>query len=123
MISRSSLIKIIFCKKRRWYGGGTLCFLAMSNSILLNYHNGIPFDIELDVNWIAEIPDYAISPDDLYIVTYAKSGTTWTQQIVALIQRGGEKNQSHLMQVIPWLEIIGKEAAYVRFYSHFSICI
>ncbi|XP_019849088.1 PREDICTED: sulfotransferase 1C2A-like [Amphimedon queenslandica] len=85
----------------------------MSNSsILLNYHNGIPFDIELDVNWIAQIPDYPISPGDLYIVTYAKSGTTWTQQIVALIQRGGEKNQSHLMQVIPWLEIIGKEAAF-----------
>lgn len=97
-------------------GRGSLLFLAMSNSILLNYHNGIPFDIELDVNWIAEIPDYPISPDDLYIVTYAKSGTTWAQQIVALIQRGGERNQTHLMQVIPWLEIIGKEAAFVRFY-------
>ena len=49
----------------------------MSNTIQLNYFNGIPLDIELDVNQIAEIPEYPLSPDDLYIVTYPKSGTTW----------------------------------------------
>ena len=91
----------------------------MSNTIQLNYLNGIPFDIELDVNWIAEIPEYPLSPDDLYIVTYPKSGTTWTQQIVALIQSGGEKNESHLTSIVPWLELIGKEAAFVRF----MVCI
>ena len=53
----------------------------MSNTIQLNYLNRIPLDIELDVNWIAEIPEYPLSPDDLYIVTYPKSGTTWMQQI------------------------------------------
>ena len=91
----------------------------MSNTIQLNYLNGIPFDIELDVNWIAEIPEYPLSPDDLYIVTYPKSGTTWTQQIVALIQSGGEKNKSPLTSIVPWLELIGKEAAFVRF----MVCI
>ena len=86
----------------------------MSNTVKLAYFDGIPFAPELDLHWIAEIPEYPLSPDDLYIVTYPKSGTTWTKQIVVLVQRGGEKNESNLISVVPWLEIIGKEAAFVR---------
>ena len=47
------------------------------------------------------------------IVTYPKSGTMWTLQIVSLIQNGGGQKDKHNTEAIPWLEQIGKKAAYV----------
>ncbi|XP_019861933.1 PREDICTED: sulfotransferase 1C4-like [Amphimedon queenslandica] len=64
--------------------------------------------LTLDPKWIAEIPDHPVSLGDLYVVSYPKSGTTWTQQIVSLIQRGGEKD-THITADIPWLELKGKD--------------
>ena len=64
--------------------------------------------LTLDPKWIAEIPDHPVFPGDLYVVSYPKSGTTWTQQIVSLIQRGGEKD-THITADIPWLELKGKD--------------
>ena len=94
---------------------------AMSRTVInLACVNGIPVNPILDVHWIAEIPEYPLLPDDLFIVTYPKSGTTWMQQIVALIQSGGEKNKSNVDSIILWLEGIGKESALVKsvFYSY-----
>ena len=68
-----------------------------------------------DAKWLAEISDYPISPGDLYIATYSKSGTMWTIQIVALIRRGGEKNTTHLRKIAPFLEKMDKESAFVRY--------
>ena len=79
---------------------------------LLRDFDGSPFNPLLDASWIREIPDYPVSPGDLYVATYPKSGTTWAQQIAALIQRGGEKD-THISSDIPWLERIGKDRAQV----------
>ena len=86
-------------------------------AVKLAYVDGVPFNPSLDVNWIAEIPEYPLSPDDLYIVTYPKSGTTWTQQIVALVQSGGETIKSHIYSVVPWMEEMPKEAAFVSLFG------
>ena len=57
---------------------------------------------------------YQARPDDLFIVTYPKNGTTWMQQIVTLILNQGEVPEAlrdkGLNAVSPFLEKDGKEA-------------
>jgi hypothetical protein len=42
-------------------------------------------------------------PDDVYISSYPRSGTTWLQLIVHLVQ-GGDTSFAHISQVVPWYE-------------------
>ena len=48
--------------------------------------------------------DFSVRDDDLFIVTYPKSGTTWTQQITLLLINNGEEEDRILIDVMPWLE-------------------
>ena len=41
--------------------------------------------------------------DDIIIATYAKSGTTWTQQIVAQLLHGGAEGVN-VSRLSPWVE-------------------
>jgi hypothetical protein len=47
---------------------------------------------------------YEGSPDDLFIVTYPKSGTTWIQMIVYQLTTDGEIGFGHIDEVSPHLE-------------------
>ncbi|MEW5930793.1 MAG: sulfotransferase domain-containing protein [Gemmatimonadota bacterium] len=47
---------------------------------------------------------YEGSPDDLFIVTYPKSGTTWLQMIVYQLTTDGEIDFAHIDAVSPHLE-------------------
>lgn len=42
-------------------------------------------------------------PDDVYISSYPRSGTTWLQLIVHLV-RGGDLRFTHISHVVPWYE-------------------
>ncbi|XP_022598448.1 sulfotransferase family cytosolic 2B member 1-like isoform X1 [Seriola dumerili] len=51
--------------------------------------------------------DFTFRPDDIIIVTYPKSGTTWMQEIVPLIVSGGDPasvESLHNWDRVPWLE-------------------
>lgn len=48
--------------------------------------------------------EYAGSPDDVFIVTYPKSGTTWLQMILYQLTTDGAMNFAHIDQVSPHLE-------------------
>ncbi|XP_011670671.2 sulfotransferase family cytosolic 1B member 1 [Strongylocentrotus purpuratus] len=53
----------------------------------------------------------ACRPDDMFIVTYPKSGTTWAEQLVLLIERDGDITKlegKHVTQMIVFLEIINE---------------
>ncbi|XP_026547181.1 amine sulfotransferase-like [Notechis scutatus] len=56
---------------------------------------------------IDSIESFEIQDDDIFIITYPKSGTVWTQNIVSLIlyesHRDGTENIT-LIDRIPWLE-------------------
>ncbi|HEU4885615.1 MAG TPA: sulfotransferase domain-containing protein [Longimicrobium sp.] len=47
---------------------------------------------------------YAGSPDDIFIVTYPKSGTTWLQMIVYQLTTDGAMDFTHIAEVSPHLE-------------------
>ncbi len=48
--------------------------------------------------------DFAFRGDDIVIATYAKSGTTWTQQIVAQMLFGGDPTLA-VAAMSPWLDL------------------
>ena len=54
---------------------------------------------------------YVAQPDDIFIATYPKCGTTWTMYIVWLILHNGEPLEptKRLEQFYPHLEEVGKE--------------
>ncbi|CAN0122078.1 unnamed protein product [Scytosiphon promiscuus] len=42
--------------------------------------------------------------DDVFVCTFAKSGTTWVQQIITLLLNGGVQGEKAYVEVVPWLE-------------------
>ncbi len=51
-----------------------------------------------------KLKNFVLYPDDVFIATYPKCGTTWTQQIVKLIRNNGERNDIKIDKSVPWLE-------------------
>lgn len=43
-------------------------------------------------------------PDDVIITPFAKSGTTWLQQIVHTLRTGGDEDFDDISAVVPWIE-------------------
>ena len=43
-------------------------------------------------------------PTDVIIASYAKSGTTWLQQIVHSLRTGGDVDFDDISRVVPWIE-------------------
>ena len=51
-----------------------------------------------------KLKDLALRDDDVWIVTYPKAGTTWTQYIVHLIHNGGIDDGKKISEAVPWIE-------------------
>ena len=66
--------------------------------------NGLKVPPTFDAEWIEKIKDMKLRPDDVWIVTYPKCGTTWTQQIVRLILNRGKDDGLNLENAVPWVE-------------------
>ncbi|XP_061445047.1 sulfotransferase 1C2-like isoform X2 [Rhineura floridana] len=68
---------------------------------------GIPLPDETAENW-GRIKGFRARPDDLLICTYPKAGTTWMQEIVDMIQHGGDPQKcarAPIHQRCPYIEL------------------
>ena len=50
--------------------------------------------------------EFVVKDDDVFIVTYPRSGTTWTEQIVHLLVNHGEQGKQRLTDAVPWVETL-----------------
>jgi hypothetical protein len=53
---------------------------------------------------VARLCNYRPRPDDIFVVTYPRSGTTWTQMILYQLTTEGRMDFTHITQVCPWFE-------------------
>lgn len=61
-----------------------------------------PFVTQEVLDMIAKA--FVVRDDDVFVVAYPKSGTTWMEQIVHLLANKGEQGEKVLSEAVPWVE-------------------
>ena len=56
-----------------------------------------------------DLKNFHLEEDDVFVVTYPKSGTTWLQQITRLIRNEGEEDGQSVVDSVPWLEALNHD--------------
>ena len=69
----------------------------------VHHINGLPLPPFVTQHQLDSMKEMELFPDDIWVVTYPKCGTTWTQQIVRSILDKGEEDL-RISQAVPWLE-------------------
>ncbi len=83
----------------------------LENSVEVDMVKSIPGDVYMPSKYaeVAEkIYNFPLRPDDVWIVTYPKCGTTWTQEILWLLKNDLDKDGAEKIdasQRVPFLEI------------------
>ena len=57
---------------------------------------------------------FTVREGDVFIATFPRSGTTWTQHIVKLIRNSGREDGIDVDVALPWIEMMSPEEADVR---------
>ena len=63
--------------------------------------NGIPVSGIVTQEQVDKIHSLVLRPDDVWVVSYPKAGTTWTQNIVRLILNNGIDDGKKLNEAVP----------------------
>jgi len=50
--------------------------------------------------------EFVVKDNDVFVVTFPRSGTTWTEQMVHLLVHNGEQGEQRLTDAVPWLETL-----------------
>ncbi|XP_078614568.1 sulfotransferase 1A3-like isoform X1 [Branchiostoma floridae x Branchiostoma japonicum] len=70
-------------------------------------HKGILFNSKVNLESLKNIEALAVKEDDVFVATYPRSGTTWTEEILCLIYNGGDVEEVKTTPIytrIPYLE-------------------
>ena len=76
----------------------------------LGYLDGTPVQLGITKDKMEPLKDMKIFPDDIFIGSYPKGGTTWVQQVLKLILNNGFEDGEYIHKSIPWLDIEGEPA-------------
>ena len=82
-------------------------FVKMANLELqdpMHVLNGLVVPKIVKQEALDKLKELSLRDDDVWIVTYPKAGTTWTQYIVHLIHNGGKDDGKKISDAVPWLE-------------------
>lgn len=63
-----------------------------------------PFISQADMDLIKK--EFVAKDGDVFVVTYPRSGTTWTEQMVHLLVRNGVQGDQRITDAVPWLETL-----------------
>lgn len=63
-----------------------------------------PFISQADMDLIEK--EFIPKDGDVFVVTYPRSGTTWTEQIVHLLLNNGVQGEQRITDAVPWLETL-----------------
>ena len=66
-----------------------------------------------------ELKSFELRSDDVWVVSYPKSGTTWVQHIVKLLRNGGKDDERKIEDAIPYVEMINKDPIF-KYYIDLS---
>ncbi|XP_071495264.1 sulfotransferase 1C2-like [Diadema antillarum] len=57
---------------------------------------------------VEAVRNFTVRDDDIFLITYPKSGTTWVQQIALLALHNGDESQfkHNIMKIVPFLEAV-----------------
>lgn len=73
--------------------------------LLFGFVTGITNQIVTLSSWLRfRYIEFETRPDDIFICTYPRSGTTWMQMILYQLSTDGEMDFQHISDRIPWFE-------------------
>ncbi|XP_036270935.1 amine sulfotransferase-like isoform X2 [Pipistrellus kuhlii] len=87
------------------------------DTYLLNYKGYNFVSSLIDPDFLENLDDFEIRDDDVFIITYPKSGTIWTQQILSLIYFEGHRNRTENLSTldrVPFLEYNIRKTDYLK---------
>jgi sulfotransferase family protein len=62
------------------------------------------FISQVDMDLIEK--EFVVKDGDVFVVTYPRSGTTWTEQMVHLLAHNGEQGEQLITDAVPWVETL-----------------
>ncbi|XP_069843070.1 amine sulfotransferase-like isoform X2 [Dipodomys merriami] len=104
-----------FCSSSVLAGSGII--MENTNEYLLNFRD---YNFErtlVDMEFLKNIEDFEIRDDDVFVITYPKSGTIWSQQILSLIFHEGHRNGTENIETldrVPYLEYNIRKLDYAK---------
>ena len=66
--------------------------------------NGLVVPRFIKQETLDKLKSLALRDDDVWIASYPKAGTTWTQYIVHLIHNRGKDDGKKISDAVPWIE-------------------
>ncbi|XP_072025010.1 sulfotransferase 1A2-like [Amphiura filiformis] len=84
---------------------------------LLHRYKGVPYIRTFPMEALECMETFEVRSDDLFLITYPKAGTTWTQEIISMVMSGANEEElikTHLFFRFPFLEM--------NWASHYSQC-
>ncbi|WP_411025355.1 sulfotransferase domain-containing protein, partial [Salmonella sp. s55004] len=69
-------------------------------------HEGHILPTIIAKRYLPIVKNFEVRHDDIFLITFPKSGTTWMQNIITLMMEDGkEPNNTHLFRKVPFLEM------------------